>query len=143
MELKQELGTIVGRGDFQAIKAKTACYSAQIATDQETAQAQGAVWDKMVVVHAKARNNRELNAASIQIETASRDENDKCKDICKRQYQISRESEKDKNGAPYGYDSGLLNPNWCGLRAMIYTLKMLWYGLYSHDKRCDLYSPET
>ncbi|KAI3700776.1 hypothetical protein L2E82_45414 [Cichorium intybus] len=27
----------------------------------------GAVWDKMVVVHAKARNNRDLNATSIQI----------------------------------------------------------------------------
>ncbi|KAI3780058.1 hypothetical protein L2E82_09927 [Cichorium intybus] len=26
----------------------------------------GAVWDKMVVVHAKARNNRDLNAANIQ-----------------------------------------------------------------------------
>ncbi|KAI3700777.1 hypothetical protein L2E82_45415 [Cichorium intybus] len=27
----------------------------------------GAVWDKMVVVHAKTRNNRDLNATSIQI----------------------------------------------------------------------------
>ncbi|KAI3765432.1 hypothetical protein L2E82_15465 [Cichorium intybus] len=59
----------------------------------------GLVWDKMVVVHAKARNNRDLNTASIQVETASRDENDKYEDICKRQYQISRESEIDKNGA--------------------------------------------
>ena len=35
----------------------------------------------------------------LQVETASRGENDKYKDICKRQYQISRESDKDKNGA--------------------------------------------
>ncbi|KAI3780939.1 hypothetical protein L2E82_10933 [Cichorium intybus] len=27
----------------------------------------GAVWDKMVVVHAKTRNNRNVNAASIQM----------------------------------------------------------------------------
>ncbi|KAI3700520.1 hypothetical protein L2E82_45151 [Cichorium intybus] len=44
--------------------------------------------DKMVVVHAKARNNRDLNAASIQLA-----------DTMIRQYQISRESDKDKNGA--------------------------------------------
>ncbi|KAI3709330.1 hypothetical protein L2E82_39090 [Cichorium intybus] len=37
-------------------------------------------------------------------------------------------------GAPDGYDSGSLNPNWCGLRAMIHMQEMLWYGLYSHDK---------
>ncbi|KAI3750646.1 hypothetical protein L2E82_21360 [Cichorium intybus] len=47
-------------------------------------------WDKMVVVHEKARNNRDLNAASIQVDMASRDENDQCKNICKRQDQISR-----------------------------------------------------
>ncbi|KAI3751693.1 hypothetical protein L2E82_22784 [Cichorium intybus] len=86
MELKQELGTIVGRGDFQAIKEL--CPGAGRSAPRITAgcaQAQCAgylaqtlVWDKMVVVHAKARNNRDLNAASIQ---------------------ISRESDKDKNGA--------------------------------------------
>ncbi|KAI3700688.1 hypothetical protein L2E82_45325 [Cichorium intybus] len=45
--------------------------------------------------------------SGVSIETASRDENDKVKDIIKRQYQISRESAIDKNGAlvrPLGYD---------------------------------------
>ncbi|KAI3790896.1 hypothetical protein L2E82_04310 [Cichorium intybus] len=81
------------------------------------------VWDEMVVVHAKARNNRDINAANIE---------------------ISRESMIDKNGAatagssrePYlivkkllidgaatcGYDVPM-RPCWlclrCGLRAMI------------------------
>ncbi|KAI3690032.1 hypothetical protein L2E82_48007 [Cichorium intybus] len=50
------------------------------------------VWDKLVVVHAKASNDRKINAASIQVDMASRDENDKCKNICKRQDQISRNS---------------------------------------------------
>ncbi|KAI3750363.1 hypothetical protein L2E82_20997 [Cichorium intybus] len=91
MELKQELGTIVGR-------------RAQIATDQETVQALGAVrpgswrgapnpWrsmGQMVVVHAKARNNRDLNAASIQISRES---------MIDKNGAISRASMTDKNGA--------------------------------------------
>ncbi|KAI3766017.1 hypothetical protein L2E82_16065 [Cichorium intybus] len=75
MKLKQELGTIVGMGDFQAIKETPAgdrrgapkplagCAQAHSNLDHRLVM----VWDKMVVVHVKARNNRELNAASIQV----------------------------------------------------------------------------
>ncbi|KAI3680265.1 hypothetical protein L2E82_50490 [Cichorium intybus] len=60
------------------------------------------VWDEMVVVHAKARNNRDLNAASIQISRESdKDKNGAVSQsiLMVRQYQISRESIIDKNGA--------------------------------------------
>ncbi|KAI3721559.1 hypothetical protein L2E82_32575 [Cichorium intybus] len=60
------------------------------------------VWDKMVVVHAKARNNRDLNAASIQISRESLiDKNGVVSQsiFMVRQDQIRRESIIDKNGA--------------------------------------------
>ncbi|KAI3700888.1 hypothetical protein L2E82_45529 [Cichorium intybus] len=85
MELKKKLGTIVGMGDFQAIKAQCAQDPGGVRPGA-VRPTPGAVWDKMVVVHAKARNNRKFNAASIQMPL-------------KRQYQISRESAIDKNGA--------------------------------------------
>ncbi|KAI3788361.1 hypothetical protein L2E82_01123 [Cichorium intybus] len=75
------------------------------------------VWDKMVVVHAKARNNRNVNAASIQVNTFEETRPDKPCGL--RAMSPMR---------PSGYDSGaafglclrcsLRAMIWCGLRAM-------------------------
>ncbi|KAI3708658.1 hypothetical protein L2E82_37973 [Cichorium intybus] len=96
--------------------------------------APGAVWDKMVVVHANARNHRELNAASIQVETVLGDGIDGSKIHLKRQYQISRESEKDKNGAisresAIDKNGAMVRP----LVAMILDAISNWCGLYGYD----------
>ncbi|KAI3708893.1 hypothetical protein L2E82_38441 [Cichorium intybus] len=62
----------------------------KIVTDLETCPGARRSMGQMVVVHAKARNNRDLNAASIQISRESVKDNNGA---------ISRESTIDKNGA--------------------------------------------
>ncbi|KAI3691259.1 hypothetical protein L2E82_49523 [Cichorium intybus] len=67
-------------------------------------------------VHKSRLDRRPVQAIGA-VETASRDENDKCKNICKRQYQISRNSGLTREPYLTGAAFGLCLR--CGLRAMI------------------------